>query len=235
MKLEEFLYLLGEKIEVGIWKIFYITKNLLLPSPSQELPRSILGRLAKRAKTPHELLSLKLQLVFLVYLIFSLLLVFMNFWKIFIVVAFFYFLYLRYLLITNREFFIDYQPYRAFYLSLSIIATISYGGFIIVREYSTSPYHYYIYLLAVLATVLVFRHWFKSKYGRDYTYGVVEEVKGDLVRVYVHDDIAANVKPGYYWLPAVPDAEPGRIVKILVEEQTLRGAKPVRIIEVYME
>lgn len=235
MKLEEFLYLLGEKIEVGVLKILYLIKNFLFPSPSQEPPKSILGRLVKRAKTPHELLSLKLQLAFLSYLILSLIPVFLKFWEIFIVVASFYFLYLRYLLIANREFFISYQPYRAFYLGLSIIATISYGGFIMVRKYSTSPYHYYFYLFSVLVAVLAFRYWFKSKYGRDYTYGVVEEVKGDLVRVYVHDDIAANIKPGYYWLPAVPDAEPGRIVKILVEEQTLRGAKPVRIIEVYME
>ncbi|MBP1911756.1 putative membrane protein [Thermococcus stetteri] len=176
-----------------------------------------------------------MQLAFLAYLVVALILVFLNLPWIFLAVSLLYILYLRYLLVTYQEFILEYSAYKTFYFWLSIIAIFAYGGYFAVRKYAFSPYHFYLYILLVLAVVLSFRYYFKSRYGRDYTYGVVEEVKNDLVKVFVHDDIAANVKPGYYWVPAVPDAEPGLVVKLLVEERAFRSARPVRILEVYLE
>lgn len=121
-----------------------------------------------------------------------------------------------------------------FYLVVSTIAFVSYVGYVLLRRLSLDAYWYYAYLGVIGLVVILFRHYFKSRYGRDYTYGVVEEVKNDLVKVFVHDDMAANVKPGYYWVPAVPDAEPGVVVKLLVEERVFRSSRPIRILEVYL-
>lgn len=90
------------------------------------------------------------------------------------------------------------------------------------------------YLVFVFVVVILFRFYFKSKYGRNWTYGVIEEIKENVVKISVHDDIRANVKPGEYWVDKVPDVEIGRIVKVLVEERAFRGAVPTKIIEVYL-
>jgi uncharacterized membrane protein len=235
MKIEEILYTLGEKAENIVRKTSRAIHFLFLPGPSAVPPRpGPIERSIKRVITPHELASLRLQLSFLTYLIVGLFTVFLGSWVGFVLLSVIYFLYLRAFFIMNGEFFIEYGPYRSFYLGLSVIAAAAYGGYLVIRELALKPLYLYLYLVAVSLVVVIFRYWFKSKYGRDFTYGVVEEVKNDLVRVFVHDDIAANVKPGYYWVPKVEDAEPGRVVKLLVESGTLKSSRPVRIIEVYI-
>lgn len=236
MSTEELLYRIGEWVESTAKLLVSSTLRFISPRPSKVPPSSrFLTRLFKKAFTPHEILSLRLQLTFLIYLISALVLVFLNLFWVFVVLSVLYLVYLRYLFETYREFVLEYRVYRAFYFWLSFIAIIAYGGYFAVRKYAHSPYHFYFYILVVLVIVLSFRHYFKSRYSRDYTYGVVEEVKNDLVKVFVHDDMAANVKPGYYWVPAVPDAEPGVVVKLLVEERVFRSSRPARILEVYLD
>ncbi len=235
MGIEDVLYSIGEKTEETARRVLGSLRFLLFPSPSDTPPTpGPIEKSIKRVLTPHELVSLRLQLGFLTYLLAGLAVVFVGSWRGYLLLTVVYFLYLRSFLIANRDFFIEYEPYRAFYLGLSVIAATAYGGYLLVRELKPKPLYFYLYLVIVSLVVFIFRYWFKSKYGRDYTYGVVEEVKNDLVRVFVHDDIAANVKPGYYWVPKVEDVKPGRVVKLLVENETLRSAKPVRIIEVYI-
>ena len=233
MPVEDFLYRIGELVDSGVKKLVALIK----PSPSVKNPPNFkyLGRLVKGNLTPHEFISLKLQLAFLIYLALNLVMLFIRaspFWIVGIAVI--YFLYLRYILVTNREFLVEYKPYRFFYCGISVISFAIFLGYLLVREIATTLYYYYAYLIVAFALVMGFRWHFKRTFGRDYTYGVVEEVKNDMVRVFIHDDIAANVKPGYYWLPIVPDAEPGRVVKVLVEDRAFRSARPVRIIEVYL-
>ncbi|NJE11194.1 DUF2101 family protein [Thermococcus sp. MAR1] len=232
MSVESFLYRLGDAVySIGgrIW-------GFLMPFPSEHPPTSrCLKKVVKKPLSPHELLSLRLQLAFLNYLIINLILLFLKPSPLWLVgVAVVYFLYLRYTLVRNREFFIDPKPYQAFYYGISAVTLAAFLGYTLVRRVATSVYYYYSYLLVVFAAVMAFRWYFKEKYGRDYTYGVVEEIKGDVVRVFVHDDIAANVKPGHYWVDAVEDLEVGRVVKLVVEDRKLKGAVPVRIIEVYL-
>ncbi|ASJ03858.1 DUF2101 family protein [Thermococcus barossii] len=232
MSVEDFLYRIGESVDSVIHGII----SFINPTPSEEPPSfRYLGRLVKKRLTTHEYLSLKLQIAFLLYLIMNLILLFLRASPLWLVgVAVVYFLYLRYTLVRNREFFVEHEPYRFFYYAISLISFAVFTGYTVVRRIATSIYYYYAYLLIAFVAVMAFRWYFKQRYGRDYTYGVVEEIKGEVVKVFVHDDIAANVKPGHYWVDAVEDLEVGRVVKLIVEDRKLKGAVPLKIIEVYL-
>ena len=232
MSMGDILYRMGEAVDSGIWWL----RGLVLPAPSKNPPSfRYLRRLIRRNLTVHEFLSLTLQLAFVLYLIINLTLLLLRASMLWILlIAPPYFLYIRYILVRNREFFLEPEPYRMFYYWISTISFVSFAGYVVIRRVATTVYYYIGYLTVILGVILLFRYYFKSRYGRDWTYGTVEEVRGDIARVFVHDDLAANVKPGYYWVDAVPDAEPGRVVKLLIENRTLKGAVPVRILEVYL-
>lgn len=237
MDFAEFLYSLGgEFVESLFSRIKNAVKSFVFPERSQEPPQfRFLSRIVRQDFSVHESLSMLLQLVFLGYLIAGVVVVYLGKFLTLIILSVFYFLVLRFILIRYSDYVLDFEAYRVFYLVVSAIAFVSYTGYVFLRRLSLKPYWYYAYLGVIGFGVILFRYYFKSRYGRDYTYGIVEEVKNDLVRVFVHDDIAANVKPGYYWVPAVPDAELGVVVKLLVEERVFRSARPVRILEVYMD
>jgi len=232
MGLDELLYSIGE----GAERLASALKSLLYPRPSDEPPSfRLTSRLVKSRVTVHELLSLHLQLCFLAYLVLNFAVVFLTRSPLWVTAAAVpYFLYLRYLFGRYGSFLLDERPYRVFYTGISVLSLLAFLGYSLVRLYAGSVIYVYIYVLLVAVLVLLFRWYFKRTFGRDYTYGTVEDARGDLIRVFVHDDLPANVKPGLYWLPAVPDAKPGAVVKILVEDRTFRSAKPVRIIEVYL-
>ncbi|WP_048056533.1 DUF2101 family protein [Thermococcus sp. 4557] len=233
MSMEDLLYRIGE----SVYSVGGKVRGFLFPTPTERPPKfSLLKRFIRKPLTVHEFLSLRLQIAFLIYLLANLAMLLIRLSPIWIAaVGAAYLMYLRYTLLKNRDFFIAPQPYRTFYYGISGITLAAFLGYTAVRRIATSVYYYYGYLVVVFAAVMAFRWYFKQKYGRDYTYGVVEEIKGDVVRVFVHDDIAANVKPGHYWVDAVEDLEVGRVVKLIVEDRKLKGAVPVRIIEVYLE
>lgn len=230
MAVEDFLYGVGEFVE-GIARS---ARGFLFPVPSEEPPKmSLLKRLVRRKLSVHELLSLELQLTFIVYLLLALVAVLKSSPTAFLAISALYFLTIRYTLLRNMRFFIEFEPYRAFYYSLSGVAFFAYGGYLLLRRYASGVYYFYGYLVALFIGVALFRRLFRSRYGREWTYGVVEEVKGSLVKISTHDDVRANVKPGAYWVEAAGDVEVGDVVKVLVEERPLRGAVPRKILEAY--
>ncbi|NJE62035.1 DUF2101 family protein [Thermococcus sp. 21S7] len=237
MNLDDLLYnigLIAEKAGDGIRRA---VKNAFFPVPSEEPPSVWLSKRITERKdlTPHELISLHLQLCFMAYLAVNFVIVFVAGTPLYLLaVSIPYFLYLRYFLVSYGNFLIEEKPYRVFYVGISAISFLAFLGYSILKQFAPEIYYYYVYVAIIAIAVLVFRWHFKNSYGREYTYGTIEEVKGDLVRVFIHDDIAANIKPGFYWLPAVEEAEPGRVVKILVEDRTFRSARPARILEVYL-
>jgi len=240
MELTELLYSVGERVEGVIAGIEKAVKTFFFPKPSSHPPRYPLSRVIKKKFTPHEFFSLHLQSCFIIYLVANLFigLFFRGALSIALVLGTFavHTLYLRYYFKRYGSYTLTPEPYRFFYFGISYLAFVAFLGYFLMRIFNIlSPYYYYSYVLVVTAAVFLFRWYFKHRYGRDYTYGVVEEVKNDLIRVFVHDDISANVKPGYYWVPAVPEAEPGCIVKLLVEGRTLRSSVPIRILEVYLD
>ncbi len=237
MDIGDMLYRIGEGVERFFSVLVSLLSELVKPVPSNEAPNPrIFKKFIKHGLTPHEYASLTLQILFLSYLLVSILAILIRkeVIPVILIIAGIYGLLLRHVLIRWQSFIINYRAYLLFYLGLfgiSFSALISYE---IIRHSSPKLYWYYLYLAGLVIVLLIFRHYFKQKYGRDYTYGIVEEVKNDLVRVFVNDDIAANVKPGYYWLPKVPEAEPGRVVKILVRERSFRSSIPERILEVHL-
>ncbi len=232
MSIEGFLYTIGEAVEGFVVHI----KSFLFPEPSKRPPSlRVTRKLVRSRVTLHELLSLHLQLCFLLYLLLNFAVVLLTgnpLWVLLLAVP--YFLYLRYFFNRYGHFLLDERPYRVFYTVISALSFLAFFGYSLVRLYAGGILYVYAYVTGIALLVLLFRWYFRRTFGRDYTYGTVEELKGDLARVFVHDDIAANVKPGLYWLPAVPDLEPGVVVKVLVEDRAFRSAKPVRIIEVYL-
>ncbi|MFP4005413.1 MAG: DUF2101 family protein [Candidatus Hadarchaeia archaeon] len=62
---------------------------------------------------------------------------------------------------------------------------------------------------------------FRVKYGRDHTYGVVEEVHGDRAKVRIGYDLRSNVKHGIYFVNSFVPVEQGDKVKIEVSRSTL--------------
>ncbi|NJE00511.1 DUF2101 family protein [Thermococcus sp. JdF3] len=238
MSLEDTLYDIGRVAEEAVIKAGNKIRKLAFPTPSKSPPRFPLSSRIMRAKTftIHELISLHLQLCFMAYLAANFLIILLGGKPVHVLsVAVPYFIYLRYVLIRHGSFLIEEKPYRVFYYGISTISFLAFLGYSLLRLTSPEIYHHYAYVSAIAIVVLAFRHYFKATFGRDHTYGVVEEVRNDLVRVFIHDDIAANVKPGLYWLPAVPEAEPGRVVKVLVEDRAFRSARPSRILEVYLD
>ncbi|WP_456326389.1 DUF2101 family protein [Palaeococcus sp. (in: euryarchaeotes)] len=231
MNLEESLYRVGELAE-SIWKQLL---KFIFPEPKENPPRfKVLKKIIRRKVSVHEMLSLKLQLSFILYLVIALLLVLFTQNVLYLtLLSTLYFLYIRAIISWNRRFFIEYEPYRAFYYGLTGIAFASYLGYLIMRRTAPSIYYFYGYLVAIFVAVFLFRYIFRAKYRREWTYGVVEEVKGDLVKISTHDDIRANIKPGEYWVDRSEKVEVGSVVKVLVEEHILRGAVPKRIMEVY--
>ena len=232
MKAEELLYRIGELVEYSLEKL----KDSINPKPQEKPPTfRFLKKIVKSKVTVHELLVLKLQLAFILYLFVSLLIVIFLTNELYLVaLTAIYFAYLRAIFRRYKGFFIEHKPYQVFYYSISALGFLAFFGYSLLKRFAVEMYYSLGYLVLIFAVVIIFRHYFRSKYGRDWTYGVVEEIKGDLVRIYVHDDIRANVKPGRYWVDRVPDLEIGRIVKVLVEERTFRSSVPVRIIEVYL-
>ncbi|WP_456420667.1 DUF2101 family protein [Thermococcus sp.] len=232
----DFLYSLGEKVERLIKSFVRAILLILKPESSKKPPSfKLTSKLIQKRFTVHELISLHLQIVFLAYLLLAFGLVVLTRSPLFVgVFSLIYLLYLRYILVRYSKFLLDPEPYRMFYSGVSIISSLSFVGYTVIRDMKLSPYVYYSYLGLVVIVVIAFWMYFKRTFKRDYTFGVIEDVKDDIVRVFIHDDISANVKPGYYWLPAVGDAKPGMVVKILVEDRPLRSAKPVRILEVYL-
>lgn len=232
MNVEEVFYRIGGFVE-SAWKKI---KDFINPKPQDSPPTfKFLRKIVKRKVTVHELLVLKLQLAFTSYLLLSLLLVVFLPNELYLVaLTAVYFIYLRAVFRKYREFFIEYRPYQMFYYSISVIGFLAFFGYSLLKRFSLGIHYSLGYLVFVSVVVILFRFYFKSKYGRNWTYGVIEEIKENVVKISVHDDIRANVKPGEYWVDKVPDVEIGRIVKVLVEERPLRGAVPTKIIEVYL-
>ncbi|AFK22816.1 DUF2101 family protein [Pyrococcus sp. ST04] len=225
MAIIELLDKIGQKTE----EIFRILKSFLFPKPTNKPP---ILRLKKY--TLHETFSLQLQLSFILYLIVGVILIILNTSILLLIaISIFEFLFIRYTLVRGSDYIINIEAYRYFYHGLVFISAIALVGYEILRNLNVGILYLYVFIIAITLLVLGFRNYFKMKFGREYTYGIVEEVKNNLVKVFVHDDIAANVKPGYYWIEKGENVvNEGDLVKIVVEDRIFRGAVPKAIIEV---
>lgn len=128
----------------------------------------------------------------------------------------------------------DYPAYRSFVALCVSIALV----LILVTKYVhfrafESLYTPFLSVGLVLGMVLVGFAGFKLKYGRDYTYGEVQEIKGEKAMVKIGYDIRSNVKHGIYLLESPSGLKPGDEVKIAVDRSIfgLKGSRPATILE----
>lgn len=127
----------------------------------------------------------------------------------------------------------DYPAYRAFVglcvgIALALVIALKYFP----PEVSPlSPLKAVLPAVLVIALVLGGFAAFKLRYGRDYTYGVVEEVRGGKAAVRIGYDLRSNVKSGLYFLDSLARVGRGDLVKVGVERSGfgLRGSR-VRVI-----
>jgi len=235
MSFEDIAYVIGEKVEILGTKILEILRNVLFPTPAHTLPKfRVIPRLVRGDLTVHEFLSLHIQICFVVYLAVNFILIVIKGIPLYLLaISIPYFLYLRYFFIRYGNFLIEEKPYKLFYYGISVLSFLAFLGYSLIRFFSPKIYYHCAYIGMTVLTVFLFRHYFKTTFGRAYTYGIVEDVKGELALVSVHDDIRANVKPGKYWVESAEEVEVGDIVKVLVEERIFRSSIPKRVLEVH--
>lgn len=201
--------------------------------PKQEIPRRLQSFFEQRHAGWSEYVMLKAQLaiiaMFVVAAVYALLqpaseLVF--FAALLVLSA-----YAVYLIPTQlkRAFGRDYPAYRAFVLMCVAIVWV----FVISLRYvsvGVSYESFYITLVPpaiVIGFVLLAFLGFRLKYGRDYTYGVVEDARRGRAVVRVAYDICSNVKHGLYMVDSLAKVRKGDLVKVKVERPMLglRGSK----------
>ena len=129
----------------------------------------------------------------------------------------------------------DYPAYRAFVglcvgIVLALILTLRYLPLGISL---TSPYPAIIPVVLVVGLVFGGFGAFKLRYGRDYTYGIVEGARGNKVAVLIGYDLRSNVKHGLHFLDSLVRVKRGDRVKVGVERSAfgLRGMKPKAVLE----
>jgi len=139
--------------------------------------------------------------------------------------------YAVYLALTQlkRAFKLDYPACRSF---VALCVAIVWVFTLTLRYFPArfsfeSPYLAFVPALAVICFVLLAFAGFRLKYGRDYTYGVVEGVGRGRAVVRVSYDICSNVKHGSYVVESLIKVKKGDTVKVKVDRPMfgLRGAK----------
>ncbi len=204
-----------------------------LQKPGREVPRRLQSYFEHRHAGWSEYIMLKAQLaiivMFVVASIYSLLqpaheLIF--FAALLVLSA-----YAVYLIPTQlkRAFERDYPAYRTFVLMCVAIVWV----FVISVRYVSVRFSYesfYVTLVPpaiVIGVVLLAFLGFRLKYGRDYTYGVVEDTGRGRAVVRVTYDLCSNVKHGSYVVESLVKVRKGDLVKVKVERPMLglRGSK----------
>jgi len=129
----------------------------------------------------------------------------------------------------------DYPAYRSFVGMCVAIVWV----FVLALRYSPIEFSIEALHLALIppfvAMGFVFIAFaaFRLKYGRNFTYGTVEEIRGRRAVVRVSYDICSNVKSGLYLVESFAKVRKGDQVKLSVERPMLglRGAKVRAILE----
>jgi uncharacterized membrane protein len=92
----------------------------------------------------------------------------------------------------------------------------------------TEPYPSLLLPLALVLLFLLSYSLHRWRYGRDFTYGLVKEVRGGRAVVRVGYDLRSNVKPGVYLVESLVPVRKGERVRVGVERGFfgVRGSRP---------
>jgi uncharacterized membrane protein len=220
MSLRKFFERLGEAILHPSLPKFKLPRVRRRPGPPQ-VPRPLRGYFERRGMGWPEYVILKVQIAFLFSLLFAICAVF-SFWLVFplALVSTYLLSLLRQLKTAFGE---DYPAYR-FFLFLCFLLP----WFLFLTRFGP------LFVLAGLGFLLVSVSTFRIRYGRDFTYGVVEKTMGGKALVRVGYDIRSNTKAGLYLAEAPLRVKKGQKVKVRVERPLfgLRGSKVGPIVEI---
>lgn len=129
----------------------------------------------------------------------------------------------------------DYPAYRSFVFMCIAVAWV----FVIILKFSTFAFTAETLqlilippIIAISCVAIAFLA-FRLKYGRNFTYGKIEESSGRRAVVRIGYDIRSNVKAGLYHVESFTKVKRGDTVKVNVERPMLglRGAKVRAIME----
>jgi|GEM_PF-867394 len=203
------------------------------PKPKLGIPRALQGFFERRHAGWPEYVMLKAQLTILSLFVVAVIYIGLLPAEVVIFIPLLLALsaYLIYLAATQlkRAFERDYPAYRSFVAMCVAIAWI----FVLALRHSPIEFSLEAIHLALIpplaAIVFVFVAFtaFRLKYGRSFTHGTVEEVRGRRAVVRVSYDICSNVKSGLYLVESFAKVRKGDQVKLSVERPMLglRGAK----------
>lgn len=207
--------------------------------PEREVPKRLRGFFEQRHAGWPEYVMLKVQIAIL--MLFMAAVVYIVFLPLNVIVFIPLLLalsaYLIYLVPTQlkRAFERDYPAYRSFVVMCISIAWV----FVLALRHFPIQFsleELYMTLvppLVAIGLVVVAFAAFRIKYGRNFTYGRVEEAQGRRAVVMVGYDICSNVKAGIYTVESFTKIKKGDQVKLSVERPMLglRGAKVKAILE----
>lgn len=205
----------------------------------REIPSFLQGFFEKREAGWPEYVVLKMQLSMIFLYIFSILFVLNINWSVNWIlgtVSTILGLYILYLTMTEiRDAFPDdFKAYRGF-ISMLLVLVIFLVLIVKFFPYNISSSSYIVLVppALVLAGAISGFTIFRMKYGRNYTYGTVEKLKGSKAVVKTNYDIKSNLKQGTHLLETIEDVEPGEKVKVKVERNVLglRGSEPKTVLE----
>lgn len=212
----------------------------MLDKNRQELPEKIRGFFEKRHAGWPEYVMLKAQVVifllFLTNVVYLVLLPSEN--LIFLTLLSICSLYLIYQTRTQLKsaFEQDFPAYQSF---VAICITINWALLLLLRFFPTilpieSNLNIFMSTPLALGVVIIAFAAFRLKYGRNFTYGLVEESHGGLALVRIGYDIRSNVKAGIYSVESLIKVKRGDVVKLSVVRPLLGlgGAKVKSITEV---
>jgi uncharacterized membrane protein len=217
-----------------------VSKPRRKPQPKKpQIPKMLQGYFERRHAGWPEYVMFKMQLAFvvlvLVAVVYSIFFAGETIILVSLMLAFSaYLVYLAFAK-SKQAFKHDYPAYRGFVIMCLAIVWI----FIIVTRVfmpafnlttGFSPESVYLSAISVLAMfglVIGLYSAFRFKYGRNFTYGTVEDVMGTRAVVRVSYDICSNVKAGLYTAESFVKVRKGDRVKLSVERPLLglRGSK----------
>lgn len=204
-----------------------------LPPERREVPRALSGFFERRHAGWPEYIMLKAQLSILVLFLTAVVYIALMPAKVLVFTPLLLVIsaYLVWLGATQikRAFERDYPAYRSF---IALCVAAAWVFVFALRhfpiEFSLETIHLALIPPAVALGFVFFAYMtFRLKYGRDFTYGTVEGVKGRQAMVRVSYDICSNVRSGLYAVDSFAKVKKGDLVKIGVERPMLglRGAK----------
>ncbi len=209
------------------------------PKPRQEIPKRLRGFFENRHAGWPEYVMLKAQLGILA--LFAAAVFYLVFFPaenfVFIALMAALSACLIYLTATQlkRAFERDYPAYRSFVAMCIAVAwtfVILLKFFTVVFTIETLQLVLIPPMIAVGFVAVAFLT-FRLKYGRNFTYGTIEEASGRRAVVRIGYDIRSNVKAGLYTVESFTKVKSGDSVKVGVERPMLglRGAKIKAILE----